>query len=187
MADKVRFSQIGRVQTSSRIGASLALALAVAMAGCAEAGEPSAAAVSEHASAAHTPSAEPTPIPTAEPTANPAEAILAECADVDPPAGEPVALLIRANSSGFNKDRLEGPRHCEPFTITLTNADLEVEHNVAVEPMDSLGATIDAMELVRPRQSETYEFAPMPAGEYQFLCQPHRSTMKGILVVAPAP
>lgn len=121
-----------------------------------------------------------------KPTPDPIAAILEQCADAPEPEGETVALTLGASTEGFDTDRLEGPRHCEPFTITLTSTGSSAEHNVAIEPMDRIGLHLFAGELIGREEITTYEIPPLPAGEYRFLCIPHRQFMQGILVVAPS-
>jgi len=142
-------------------------------------GEPAASTTDTRATAS--PTARATPEPT--PTLRPVDAILAECDDAPAAEGEPVTLRLRANSSGFDTDRLEGPRACEPFVIELRNADQSEQHNTAIEPLDLIGAPLFAGELANRGQSARYEVPGLPAGEYRFLCQPHRGYMNGTLVV----
>lgn len=137
---------------------------------------------SPSASEAARATAPPEPTPTPDPIA----AILEQCADAPQPEGETVALTLGASTEGFDTDRLEGPRHCEPFTITLTSTGSSAEHNVAIEPMDRIGLHLFAGELIGREEITTYEIPPLPAGEYRFLCIPHRQFMQGILVVAPS-
>ena len=126
-----------------------------------------------------------TPTPTPTPTSDPVAAVLAQCADAAEPE-EPVALILGASSEGFDADRLEGPRHCERFTITLSNTRGSAEHMVAIEPMDQIGVQVFKGELIGKSESTTYEIPPLPAGEYRFVCNPHRQFMQGTLVVAPS-
>lgn len=127
-----------------------------------------------------------TATPEATPTPDPIAAILEQCADAPESEGETVALTLGASTEGFDTDRLEGPRHCEPFTITLRSTGTSAEHNVAIEPMDRIGLHLFAGELIGRAETTTYEIPPLPAGEYRFLCIPHRQFMQGTLVVAPS-
>jgi azurin len=120
------------------------------------------------------------------PTPDPIAAILEQCADAPEPEGETVALTLGASTEGFDTDRLEGPRHCEPFTITLTSTGSSAEHMVAIEPLDQIGVLLFDGELIGRDETTTYDIPPLPAGEYRFLCSPHRSFMQGTLVVAPS-
>lgn len=138
-------------------------------------------------SATTPPTPEPTATPTAEPTPrpDPAALIFAECADAPEPEGEPVALAMSASSSGFDTRLLEGPRHCEPFTITLTNNDTVAAHNVGVFPADQVGVALFLGDTFKGPRTVTYEIPALPAGEYLFVCSPHRESMRGTLVVSP--
>lgn len=148
--------------------------------GCAtpsETGQPSEAA-SLTAAEEPSPTADPTPI------ADPASAILSQCDEAPAAGGEPVELTIGASSSGFDTDRLEGPRHCEPFTITLANTDSGVAHNVSISPSDQVLVTLFWEDPTEGPRTVTYEIPGLPAGEYVFVCGPHRETMRGTLVVS---
>jgi azurin len=146
----------------------------------------SACAGPDEASPSASESARATATPEATPTLDPIAAILDQCADAPQPEGETVALTLGASTEGFDTDRLEGPRHCEPFTITLTSTGSSAEHMVAIEPLDQIGLLLFDGELIGRDETTTYEIPPLPAGEYRFLCSPHRSFMQGTLVVAPS-
>ena len=94
-------------------------------------------------------------------------------------------LTIGANSSGFDTDLLEGPRHCEPFTIQFENADAGESHNVSITLESSILAQVFAPgdPFDGPR-TVTYDVPALPVGEYQFLCTVHPDTMRGTLIVA---
>lgn len=128
--------------------------------------------------------ATPSPEPTS--TSDPIAAVLAQCADAPELEGEPVVLTLGSSSDGFDTDRLEGPRHCEPFTIVLSNTKGSAEHMVAIEPMDQIGVQVFEGEFVGKAQTITYEVPALPAGEYRFVCNPHRQFMQGTLVIAPS-
>jgi hypothetical protein len=127
----------------------------------------------------------PTASPSPSAPADPVAATLAACDDAPEPAGELVTLTIGANSSGFDTDLLEGPRHCEPFTIRFENADSGAPHNVSITLASSILAQVFAPgdPFVGPR-TVTYDVPALPGGEYQFLCTAHPDTMRGTLIVA---
>lgn len=171
------------VTRATRILIALAVgSLATACTAGADAPSPSASA------ALATPTLEATPEPTPEPTskADAVAAVLAQCADAPEPEGEPVVLTLGSSSDGFDTDRLEGPRHCEPFTIVLSNTKGSAEHMVAIEPMIQIGVQVFEGELIGKAQTITYEVPALPAGEYRFVCNPHRQFMQGTLVIAPS-
>lgn len=114
-------------------------------------------------------------------------ATLAACDEAPEPAGEPVTLTIGASSSGFDTDLLEGPRHCEPFTIRFENSDTMMPHDVSITLASSILAQVFAEgEPFVGHQTVTYEVPALPGGEYQFLCTTHPDTMRGTLIVAGA-
>lgn len=164
------------------VGAGLVVVATACNAG-ADGASPSAPAAA-HVSATHRPTAEPTAQPA--PTPDPVVAFLERCADAPEPQTEPIVLTLGSSSDGFDTERLDGPRHCEPFRITLTNTKGSAEHMVAIEPMGQVGVQIFEGEFVGKAETITYEIPPLPAGEYLFVCNPHRQFMQGTLVVSPA-
>lgn len=126
-------------------------------------------------------------MPTSEPTPtlDPAATALAACADAPEPTDERIVLDLVAVNSAFDITHLDGPRHCEPFTITLTNRDRVWEHNVTIELMDEDGARIFVGPLVTAPSTKRYDIPALPAGEYRFFCLPHHDFMRGTIVVAP--
>jgi len=159
----------------------IALAILSVASACATGADEASPSASERALATSTPTSTPTPTATSDPVA----AVLDQCADAVEPEGEPVVLTLGSSSDGFDTDRLEGPRHCEPFTIILSNTKGSAEHMVAIEPMDQIGTQVFKGELIGKSESTTYEIPPLPAGEYRFVCNPHRQFMQGTLVIAP--
>lgn len=166
------------VRQATRVLIALAI-VTVASACTSEADE--APSASEVAPATSTPTSTPTPTATADPVA----AVLDQCADAVEPADAPVVLMLGASSEGFDADRLEGPRHCEPFTIILSNTQGSAEHMVAIEPMVQIGVQVFKGDLIGKSETITYQIPPLPSGEYQFVCNPHRQFMQGTLVVSP--
>ena len=99
---------------------------------------------------------------------------------------EVVALHYeRGELPTFDADCLAAPAG-QAFTIELTNDDL-LEHNVSIyaEPGASYSEALFHGELFRgPGETRTYEVPAMDAGTYEFRCDEHLSTMKGVFVVA---
>lgn len=165
----------------------VAAAIIVAATACnagADGDSPSAPAAALR-TATEEPTAEPTPTAEPAPTPDPVVTFLEQCADAPEPQTEPIILTLGSSSDGFDTDRLEGPRHCEPFRITLSNTRGSAEHMVAIEPMGQIGVQIFKGDFVGKAETITYEIPPLPAGEYLFVCNPHRQFMQGTLVVSP--
>jgi hypothetical protein len=116
---------------------------------------------------------------------------MAACAGVEPD-GEAFELAIAARSFAFDTELIEGPRHCQPFVITLTNNDVEPaqeaggtnQHDVDIRAENVLGALVFDGELVNGGGSIRYEVPGLPAGEHYFYCSRHAGGMNGTLVVA---
>jgi hypothetical protein len=92
---------------------------------------------------------------SAAPIASASDDPTAACAGVEPD-GEPFELAVAARSYAFDTELIEGPRHCQPFVITLTNNDVEPaalaggtnQHDVDIRAENVLGALVFDGELV---------------------------------------
>jgi hypothetical protein len=126
---------------------------------------------------------------SAAPIASASEDPTAACAGVEPD-GETFELAIETISYAFDTDLIEGPRHCQPFVITLTNNDLEKppgdtnQHDLDIRAENVLGALLFDGELVNGGGSIRYEVPGLPAGEHYFYCSQHAGAMNGTLIVA---
>jgi hypothetical protein len=90
------------------------------------------------------------------------------------PNGEPVETLL------FEAD--------SPIELEFENQE-PVAHNVQIldGPDDSAPSLFDGPQITGPATT-TYEIAPLPPGEYFFLCRLHPGTaMQGTVVVEPGP
>ena len=139
---------------------------------------------SAHDAASHEQSA------SAAPIASVSDDPMAACAGVEPD-GEAFELAVAARSYAFDTELIEGPRHCQPFVITLTNNDVEPaaeaggtnQHDVDIRAENVLGALVFDGELVNGGGSIRYEVPGLPAGEHYFYCSQHAGAMSGTLVV----
>jgi hypothetical protein len=140
---------------------------------------------STHGQGTHEPSS------GAAPTNEASDDPTAACAEVEP-EGDPFEVAIDARSYAFDTELIEGPRHCQPFVITLTNDDVEPgleaggtnQHDVDIRAENLLGALVFDGELVNGGGSIRYEVPGLPAGEHYFYCSQHAGGMNGTLVVA---
>ena len=169
-----------RTTSAQTVRVLIPLAILLVANACTAAPDLASASASTAPRATATATATPQPAPTPDPVAT----FLAQCADAPQAEGEPVVLTLGSSSDGFDTDRLEGPRHCEPFRITLSNTKGSAEHMVAIEPMDQIGVQLFKGEVVGKAETITYEIPPLPAGEYRFVCNPHRQFMQGTLIVS---
>ena len=116
---------------------------------------------------------------------------LAACADV-PVEGQPFEIAIETVSFAFDTEVIEGPRACQPFTITLTNNDLNDpqdggtgEHDIDIRAENVLGPVLfDGEAIAGPGGTITYEIPGLPAGEHYFYCSFHSGAMNGTLIVS---
>ena len=116
--------------------------------------------------------------------------LLAVCADV-PVEGQPFEIAIETVSYAFDTDVIEGPRACQPFTITFTNNDVDDPqdgitggHDIDIRADNVLGPLLfDGEEISGPGGTVTYEIPGLPAGEHYFYCSFHAAVMKGALIV----
>lgn len=138
---------------------------------------------STHGQATHEPSS------SAAPTNEASEDPTAACAGVEP-EGESVELTVETISYSFDTELIEGPRHCQPFVITLTNNDelpsdiTTNKHDIDIRADNVLGQLIFDGELVSGGGTFRYEVPGLPAGEHYFYCSQHADAMNGTLVVA---
>jgi plastocyanin len=68
-----------------------------------------------------------------------------------------------------------------PLRIVLQNQDAGIPHNVLVR---GGGTDIGKSEIVTGVARTELSFGPLPAGEYQFLCEVHPN-MTGTITIAP--
>jgi len=114
----------------------------------------------------------------------------AACASVEPD-GKQSDVTLATLSFAFDTDRIEGPRHCQPFAITFKNHDelLEVggeltnQHDLDIRAGFLGPKVFDGKLISGPRGSIRYEVPGLSAGEYIFYCSVHPN-MNGTLVVA---
>jgi hypothetical protein len=137
----------------------------------------------------------------ATPTGSTPSAVEAEpSADADPlaacdgvePDGRSVVVEVGTVSWAFDTERIEGPRHCQPFVIEFTNSDVALaggmmggtyEHNIFIRLGGLLGPLVfegDAIGTTTIR----YEIPGLPSGTHFFYCALHAEVMRGDLVVA---
>jgi len=101
-----------------------------------------------------------------------------------PATGDSVVLEIGAiDNEGFTRDRLEA-KAGQAITVIFKNEDVGGEphnwHLVVVA-----GTTDYATEIKDAPDTQEVTFTILAAGEYQFFCDTHAETMKGILTVTP--
>ena len=91
------------------------------------------------------------------------------------------ALRISANNLTFDRTCLAAPAN-QPFTITFTNQENGIPHNVAIYPNGQGGSPLFKGGIVTGVQTTVYRVPALPAGTYYFQCDVHPD-MNGALVV----
>jgi hypothetical protein len=114
----------------------------------------------------------------------------AACASVEP-EGKQFEITVETVSFAFDTDRVEGPRHCQPFAITFKNHDvlgevgagLTNQHDIDIRAGVLGPKLFDGKLIPGPAGAIRYEVPGLPTGEYYFYCSVHPG-MNGTLVVA---
>ena len=91
------------------------------------------------------------------------------------------ALIVEvvARQLAFDPGTLRLPAG-KPTGITLNNLDPGILHNVAIVAAD--GTVVFRGEIFAGIEARTYRVAPLPQGEFRFLCDVHPA-MTGALIV----
>ena len=123
-------------------------------------------------------SAAPSLVPSGDPSAPPDES-------PDPsasagPSGDLAVIPLEAANILFTTDAISAPAD-QPFQIAFANNDAGVPHNVDIK--DGTGAVVFNGETFPGVETRTYDVPALAAGEYQFLCIVHPTTMVGTLTV----
>ena len=94
---------------------------------------------------------------------------------------------VGSSNTGYTETELSAPADT-PFTITFTNDDAGIPHNVQIfEGTDTTVAPVWAPEgnaLINGPAEATYEVPALPAGTYAYNCFAHPATMVGTLSVS---
>ncbi len=92
------------------------------------------------------------------------------------PSDPVTEVTVVAEDIRFDLERIVVPAG-EEVTITLDNRDQGIGHNIAVSLPDGEAAT----EVESGPEEQTLRFTVPEPGEYDFVCDPHASTMKGVV------
>lgn len=95
--------------------------------------------------------------------------------------GQAAVLKITAQNIAFDTQSLTAPANT-PITITFTNNDQGVPHNVSIHKESPTGAEVWKGDIVTGPATATYNVPPLPAGTYGFVCSVHPN-MTGTLTV----
>ena len=101
------------------------------------------------------------------------------------PPGGPTIDLSAESTTGFDQATISAPPD-QPITFNFTNEDPGGQpHDVAIQGANPDGTDWLGMPFANAGQSATYVSPPLPAGEYEFYCAVHPTTMRGTLNVGP--
>jgi plastocyanin len=93
----------------------------------------------------------------------------------------PGTQVVIAKGIAFNTHALTVTAN-QPFAILFKNQDPGTDHNLEIR--DASGKTIQAQPLVTGVKDQLYNYTPLPAGTYTFICKVHPITqMTGTLTV----
>jgi cytochrome c oxidase subunit II len=101
----------------------------------------------------------------------------------EPPAEGHTITLSSIDSFTYDPASLTAPADT-PIIFDFHNVDTEQPHNVAIDDATPEGAW-HGMPIAAPGESLTYVSPPLAAGEYEFFCTVHPTTMRGSLTVGP--
>ncbi|MGH3798259.1 MAG: cytochrome c oxidase subunit II [Pseudonocardiaceae bacterium] len=96
------------------------------------------------------------------------------------PSGADVA--VTADGLHFDKNCLAAPAGA-PFTITFTNKDSGVPHNVAIYSNPAATTALFRGQLVTGPATVTYHVPALEPGTYYFRCDVHPAAMRGTFIV----
>ncbi len=96
------------------------------------------------------------------------------------PSGDMAVVPLEAANILFTTDAISAPADT-PFQIEFANNDAGVPHNVDIK--DGAGTMVFNGETFPGIETRTYDVPALAAGEYQFLCIVHPTTMVGTLTV----
>jgi len=89
-----------------------------------------------------------------------------------------------AKNTQFNKDQLT-VKAGQNYTLTFTNGDLDIYHNVAIYTAATNGAPIQNFRPIKGLSRAVYDgTAPKTPGTYAFKCDFH-ANMVGTFTVTP--
>jgi plastocyanin len=142
---------------------------ATAAASGAASGSPAASA-SASAAASPSPSAAPSASASAAPSGSPSGAELK------------VTAAVGAATSGFDPKTLETAAS-KAFSLVFDNQDNTVQHNLVLKNPDGSKVDIGDTGFFLGPKTVTYQVPALTAGDYQYQCEVHPTTMIGTLTV----
>lgn len=108
-----------------------------------------------------------------------------EANQTPPPAGDGQTIELTAvDAFTFRPATLQAQADV-PIIFQFQNADTLQPHDVSIEGAGEGGAAWVGAPFTGPGQSSTYSAPALAAGEYEFFCSIHPTTMRGTLTVSP--
>jgi len=110
------------------------------------------------------------------------QALIAKNNATPPPAPSGATVLnVEAKNITFDTKALDVPAN-QPFVIDFKNDDPGIPHNIEIR--DSSGKVLEEQPTIDGGTSTNYNYAPLPAGTYTFICKVHPiANMTGTLTV----
>jgi plastocyanin len=124
-----------------------------------------------------------TPIPSGAASGSPGASEAASPAASPGATTLTITAPVGAATAGFDPTTLTAPANA-PFTIHFNNEDNQAPHNVALT--DSAGAAVTLggdTQFFQGPGTRDYAVPALQAGTYNYMCQVHPTTMKGVLTV----
>lgn len=97
------------------------------------------------------------------------------------PAGDTVTV-VATSALRWDTPDLTAPADT-PFTLEFDNRDPAAPHNVVIKNPDNTNVSTGDTSFFTGPEVRTYQVPALAAGEYQFLCEVHPTTMVGTLTV----
>jgi plastocyanin len=120
--------------------------------------------------------------PSAPPASAPASAPASPGASGAPSPAGPTVTVVATTPLRWDTPELTAPAD-EPFTLEFDNQDATAPHNVVIKNPDGSNVEMGDTAFFQGPEKRTYQVPALSAGEYQFICEVHPTTMIGTLTV----
>lgn len=94
--------------------------------------------------------------------------------------GGETVTVVATNPTSWDTPELEAPADT-PFTLEFDNQDATAPHNVVIKNPDGSNVDMGDTSFFQGPEKRTYDVPALAAGDYQFICEVHPTTMVGTL------